>query len=122
MIERIDEMPPGTIGLRASGRLSKDDYVSGLEPALREGIESGELRLLFVLIDFDGVEPGAWLEDVKTGLRALARDHSAWRRLAFVTDVDWIVRAMRMFAWLVPGEVRMFEPAEVEEATRWVAG
>lgn len=47
MIARIDEMPTGTVGLRASGKLSKDDYTKVLEPALREGVESGELRLLF---------------------------------------------------------------------------
>jgi len=47
MIERIEEMPAGTIGLRASGKLSREDYQQVLEPALREGVESGELRLLF---------------------------------------------------------------------------
>jgi hypothetical protein len=26
MIERIDDMPAGTIGLRASGKLSREDY------------------------------------------------------------------------------------------------
>ena len=58
MIERIDEMPAGTIGLRASGKLSRDDYREVLEPALREGIDSGELRLLFVLESFDVLEAG----------------------------------------------------------------
>ena len=60
-------MSPGTVGLRAAGKLSKDDYVEVLEPALREGIEAGELRLLFVLTDFDGLELGAWPEDLKLG-------------------------------------------------------
>ena len=26
MVERIDDMPAGTIGLRASGKLTRDDY------------------------------------------------------------------------------------------------
>ena len=34
MIERIEGMPGGTIGLRASGKLSKADYTEVLEPAL----------------------------------------------------------------------------------------
>jgi hypothetical protein len=54
MVERIDDMPAQTIGLRASGKLSRDDYREALDPAIREGIETGELRLLFVLTDFDG--------------------------------------------------------------------
>lgn len=122
MIERIQDMPQGTIGLRASGKLSKADYRDALEPVLREAVESGELRLVFVLTDFHGLEPGAWIEDVKTGLKTWVRDHSAWRRFALVTDVEWVAKAMRMFTWLTPGEVMIYQLDGVEEAKRWVAG
>jgi hypothetical protein len=121
MIERIEEMPAGTIGLRASGKLTREDYQEVLEPALREGVESGELRLLFMMPDFDGLEPGAVIDDVQTGLRTWVRDHSAWKRFAFVTDVEWLARTMRAFAWLAPGEVRVCGMGELEEAKRWVA-
>jgi hypothetical protein len=122
MIERLDGMPDGTVGLRASGKLSKADYVEVLEPALREGVESGALRLVFVLTDFQGLEPGAWPEDVKAGLQAWVRDHSAWKRFALVTDVEWVAKAMRMFTWLTPGEVLVCEPGELERAKAWTAG
>jgi stage II sporulation SpoAA-like protein len=122
MIERIEDMPAGTIGLRACGELSVEDYRATLEPALREGIESGELRLLFVLTDFDGLGSGAWVEDMKTGMRAWVRDHSAWKRFALVTDVEWVAGAMRMFAWMAPGEVETFALAQEDEARTWVSG
>lgn len=122
MIERIEGMPAGTIGLRSSGELSKEDYVGVLGPALREGVDSGELRLLFVVADFDGAAPGAWVEDFKTGLDAWFRDRSAWTRFAFVTDVEWLAKAMRVFAWMVPGEAKVYGLADEEEARRWVAG
>jgi SpoIIAA-like len=122
MIEPIDDMPPGSIGLRASGKLSRDDYREVLEPALRRGVQSGELRLVFVLTDFHGLEPGAWIEDVKTGLRTWVRDHSAWRRFALVTDVEWVARAMHLFSWLTPGEVMVCPPEELEQAKSWVTG
>lgn len=121
MIERIQEMPSGVIGLRAEGKLSKDDYTGVLEPALQEGVDSGELRLVFVLDTFDGLEHGVWIEDMKTGLRAWVRDHAAWRRFALVTDVEWVAKAMRAFAWMAPGEVRTYALSEVEQATQWVA-
>ncbi len=122
MIERIEEMPAGTIGLRASGELTKEDYVELLEPALREGVESGELRLVFELTDFDGLGPGAWVEDAKTGMEAWVRNHSAWKRFALVTDVEWVAKAMRAFAWMAPGEVRVFDLGELDAAREWVAG
>ena len=122
MIERIEEMPAGTVGLRASGKLSRDDYRNVLEPALDEGVASGELRLLFILTDFDGLEHGAWIEDAKTGLNALVRNHAAWKRFALVTDAEWVAKAMRMFTWLTPGEVLVRDLGGLEEAKAWVAG
>jgi hypothetical protein len=122
MIERIEEMPAGTIGLRASGKLTREDYQQVLEPALKEGVESGELRLLFEMPDFDGLEPGAVIDDVETGLRTWVRDHSAWKRFAFVTDVEWLAKTMRAFAWMAPGEVRVFSLGELDVAREWVAG
>lgn len=122
MIERMEGMPAGTIGLRASGKLSREDYVEVLEPALREGVDSGELRLVFVLADFEGLEHGAWAEDMKTGLRTWVRDHSAWKRFALVTDVEWVAKAMRVFAWMAPGETRVFGLGEVDAARDWVSG
>lgn len=121
MIERIEGMPAGTIGLRASGELSVEDYRAVLEPAIREGVDSGELRLLFVLTDFDGLGSGAWVEDAKTGLQAWARDRSAWKRFALVSDVEWVVKATRLFAWMAPGEVEVFGFAQEDEARAWVA-
>lgn len=122
MIERIEGMPAETIGLRASGELSVEDYRGVLEPAIRAGVESGELRLLFVLTEFDGLGSGAWVEDMKTGLRAWAHDRSAWKRFALVTDVEWVAKAMRMFAWMAPGEAEVFGLAQEDEARAWVCG
>ena len=121
MIKRIEEMPAGAIGLEASGELTKDDYVQVLEPALREGVATGELRLVFVLADFQGLGSGAWVEDAKTGLEAWVRNHSAWKRFALVTDVEWVAKAMHAFAWLAPGEVRVFGRGELDAAREWVA-
>lgn len=122
MIELIDDMPAGAIGLRATGKLSKSDYVDVLEPTLGTAVESGEIRLVFVLTDFQGLEPGAWIEDAKTGLRTWVRDHSAWRRFALVTDVDWVAKAMRAFAWMTPGEVIVSDLSGLDDAKSWVAG
>jgi hypothetical protein len=120
MIERIDDVPAGVIGVRASGKLTKDEYETVLEPALNEAAESGEARVLFVLPDFDGLEPEAWLEDMKTGLGVELMNRAAWKKLAVVSGVDWIAKAMRLFAWAVPGELAVFEMDELDKAKEWV--
>jgi len=122
MVERIDDMPTGTIGFQASGKLTRADYREILEPVLREAVESGEIRMLFALTDFEGLEPGAWFDDVKTGLGLGFGHHSAWKRSAIVTDVEWVAKAYRLFAWMTPGEVMVYALEQLEEAKRWVAG
>jgi hypothetical protein len=120
MIELIDDMPPRTIGFRASGKLTLEDYRNVLEPGLREAVDSGEVRMVFVLKDFDGLEPRAWPEDVKTGLRLGFGHYSAWKRSAIVTDIDWIAKAFHLFAWITPGEFKVFELDDFDDAKEWV--
>jgi SpoIIAA-like len=121
MIERMEDVPSGVIGLRASGKLTRRDYQGVLEPALKEAIGSGEARVLFVLPDFDGLEPGAWTEDVKTGLAVEFQNRAAWKRFAFVTGVDWVAKAMGMFTWAMPGDLEVYEMDELDNAKAWVA-
>jgi len=122
MIERIEDMPAGTIGFRASGKLTRADYKDVLEPVLREAAESGEIRMVFEITDFKGLEPAAWYQDIKTGLGLGLGHHSAWKRSAIVTDVDWICKAFEFFAWVTPGEVMVWGPDQLEQAKAWAAG
>jgi hypothetical protein len=78
--------------------------------------------MLFELTGFDGLEPAAWFEDMKTGLGLGVGHHSAWRRSAIVTDVEWVAKAFRLFAWMTPGEVEVFGLDGLEDAKRWAAG
>lgn len=121
MVQRIENMPAGTIGFDASGKLTQSDYREVLEPTLREAAEAGEIRMLFRLTDFDGLEPAAWFDDFKTGLGLGLGHHSAWKRSAIVTDVEWVGKAFKLFAWMTPGEVEVFGLDQLDEAKSWVA-
>ena len=122
MIERMEGLPEGIVGLSASGKLAADDYREVLEPALKEAMASGEARVVFVLKEFEGLEPAAVPEDIKTGLSVEFAHRKEWKRLALVTDEDWVAKAMRMFAWHNPGEIRTFPLDGLDEAKEWVAG
>jgi SpoIIAA-like len=124
MIERLDDMPPGTIGFRASAEVTRGDYAQTLLPPLKEAIERGEsVRLLFQLgPDFQKFDPGALLADAQTGLTLGLRHLSAWKRTALVTDVDWVRRAVELLGWMTPGELRLFSHEKLDEAKAWVAG
>jgi hypothetical protein len=85
-------------------------------------MDSGEARVVFVLTDFEGLEPGAVPEDIQTGLGVELANRGNWKRLAVVTDVDWVGKAMRMFAWAMPGELAVYDDlGELEDAKGWAA-
>ena len=123
MVERMGDVPDGVIGLRGSGKLTKEDYTDVLEPALQEAMETGEARVVFVLASFDGLEADAVPEDIKTGRGVELRDRVNWKRFAVVTEISWVGRAMRMFAWAMPGELKVFNDLDrLDEAKSWAAG
>jgi hypothetical protein len=122
MIEQMEDMPTGTIGFTSSGKFTRDDYRQVLEPVLRKAAESGEIRMLFKLTNFEGLEPAAWFDDIKTGLGLGIGHHSAWKRSAIVTDVEWVGKAYQMFAWITPGEVKVYGLDQLEDAKSWVVG
>jgi hypothetical protein len=123
MLEPLEGMPEGTIGFRATGHVTGDEYRDVLLPAMREQAEAGEVRLLFAAgPGFERFEAGALAEDTKVGLTLGIGHHSAWRRCALVSDVEWMLKAFHAFAWMAPGEVRTFELDELEDAKAWVAG
>ena len=65
---------------------------------------------------------GGLIEDLKLGLGALIQHHSAFKRIAVVSDKDWVVHALHAFAWMVPGELKLFGLDELERAKEWAAG
>ncbi len=116
-------MPAGTIGFRATGRVSRDEYREHLLPAMRAAAQAGDVRMVFAIgPDFEKFEIGALAEDGKAGVTLGIGHPHAWTRTAVVTDVDWIARALHVFAWLTPGEVKLYDLDELEDAKAWVAG
>ena len=122
MVERIDGLPAGVIGYRATGKLTKDEYEALMAPIDELLDAGGPVNLLFVIDDgFSGLDLGAVWDDVKAGASVGLKHRSAWRKMAVVTEKDWIRNGAAAFAWLSPGELRVFDLAEEAEATAWLA-
>lgn len=122
MIEILPDMPDGVTGIRVSGRLRGED-LRAFAPTMDDAVKSGEIRIVEVIApDYEGFGPGGLREDLKLGFGALFRHHSAFRRVAVVSDKEWVAHAMHAFAWMVPGELAIFGLDELERATQWAAG
>jgi hypothetical protein len=122
MIEVLSDMPKGVTGIRVSGRLFGDD-LREFKPTMDEMLNTGEIRIVEVIAsDYEGFGRGGLIEDLKLGLGALFQHHSAFKRIAVVSDKDWVAHTLHALAWLVPGELAMFKLDEIERAKEWAAG
>jgi hypothetical protein len=117
MLIEIADLPSGVIGFEVSGKLESDDYRDTLQPALQAAAEAGEVRIVIVMAEFEGFSGGALWQDLKMGV-----EHwGAWKRIALVTDVEWMIHATQWFGWMTPGEMKQFAVAERDAAIAWAA-
>jgi SpoIIAA-like len=68
--------------------------------------------------DFDSYSPGAVWADAKLWVGNL----KGFKKVALVSDADWLENGVKAFHWLMPGEVKVFETDDVDDAKKWLAG
>jgi hypothetical protein len=123
MIERLEGMPEGTIGFEFAGDVTGEEYREVLESPLEQAVEAGDVRLLLrTAADFDGLKLGARIEDAKANIRLGLAHRKAWKRVAIVTDSDWLRSSFQLWSHFVPVEMKIFAAAEASDARTWVAG
>ena len=119
MLQPIAALPEGVLGFEASGEIQPSDYRDTLMPAVRDVWERGdEIRIVLVFERWSGMSSGAVWEDLKVGMKHLTK----WKRIALVTDLDWMITVTSLFGWMTPGELKRFPVAERDRAIAWVAG
>ena len=118
MIKELADLPPGVIGFEISGTVHADDYRDVVLPVVQRAYASDEFRFVIVIPEFRGISGGALWQDLKVGVEHL----HAWKRIAVVTDIDWVRHGTALFGWITPGAVKVFPLAQRDEAIAWVGG
>jgi hypothetical protein len=119
MLERVLDLPAGIYGIRAAGKVSKEDYDRVVAPLLEEARREGRrIRFLYHFApEFTGFTPGGAWEDAEIGLRYLR----LFERCAIVSDKEWILSATRAIGSLLPCPVKVFREAERDDAVAWLS-
>lgn len=122
MIESISKMPDGTFAFRVRGDITPTDYTDIVLPPLRQAVaDGGRLRVLVAVGPEFREEAGAVWAGFKADIELGVHHRSAWERVAVVSDIGWVLQATKLFAWMMPGEVRTFAEKQLREAMDWVA-
>jgi len=119
MLERMKDLPNGIDGLKAVGKISKEDYEQVCVPIMEEARREGRrLRFLYQLgPEFEGFTPGAAWEDAKIGFQSMR----LFDGCAIVTDVGWIRESTRLMSFFMPCPARVFGNQELGNAVAWLA-
>jgi hypothetical protein len=117
----MSDMPAGTIGFRVSGDLTADDLEQTLEPALRTAAKDGSVHMLHLLEDGLHLHPSALERSAESGLSLGIAPGEGWSRWAIVTDVESVRIGIHLIGLLIPGELRLFGKAELDDARLWLS-
>ncbi len=118
MIEPMENLPDAVLGFRADGQITASDYTDVLKPAIDAVLQRGaDVRIVLEFGEWSGMSGGAMWEDLKMGIERFTK----WKRIALVTDIDWMRHATDLFGWMTPGDVKTFALAEHDAAVAWAA-
>jgi hypothetical protein len=124
LIERIEDVPVGTVGFRLDGDLTDADYRDVLTPGLREAAAQGEVRLLMVgAKGFDLGSLKARFEEARGDPDLDLGHRKDWRRVAIVADANFMLRrSFPLFSRVIPVEMKHFGLGDEAEAKAWLTG
>lgn len=118
MIKVLEGLPHGTLGLEAVGKVTEDEFRKVLVPEVEAALDRGDTRLLYVFADdFESFSSQAVWAQVKS----FGAYRKGWAKVAVVCDEDWLERGAKMFDWLMPGDLRVFDDDDLREARAWLA-
>jgi hypothetical protein len=117
MIHYSTEPGSPVVEIAVEGRITDAELKASIE-RMRDDLErNGKSRVIEVIQNFTGMEPQALWTDVKLGV-PLANKVS---RVAVVADQAWIRAATHLGRFFTSAELKVFEPAQLEEARAWIA-
>jgi len=118
MIEVLPESAGNVLGVKATGKLTDEDYKKVFIPALERMLkEYGSVKALFYMDpDFKGWDLRALWDDAKFGVK----HKDDFEKIAVVGGKKWIDWAVKLDAAFIKGEVKTYSDAELAQAWDWV--
>jgi hypothetical protein len=117
-IERIEEERASLLAFRIDGRIERDDIEAMAREVLAAFEERGEVDMLILLEDWDGISAGAILSRERVEAQVSAVRHV--RKYAVVGPPDWAAALINGFDRILPVDARTFEAGDEAAARAWL--
>jgi hypothetical protein len=114
MIELIEGLPKNVVGIVATGRVTMQDCLDVLVPAIKRCRKRHDkIRLYY---EINSRFPGSAWDDLDLGLEHA----SCCERVAIVTDIGWVRLTVKAVRFLIPSKIRVFPTILAEEGRAWI--
>lgn len=115
-MDQISHEQENIVRVEVSGTLTGEDYQK-LIPAWEAAIARfGKIRLLFIMRDFHGWQPGAAWDDFR-----FDRQHGPnVQKVGMVGEKKWQEWISKLGALFAGTTVRYFDIADLDKAKRWI--
>ena len=118
MIEILPKSHDNILGIKASGKITAEDYEKILIPKINDILsEHATARFLYYISDeFEGFEVAAMWDDAKYA----AAHNAQFDKVAIVGGPKWIEWTSKLAALFIKAEVKEFGEDQLDEAWSWV--
>ena len=118
MIKPIENLPGNIIGFRYEGEVTSEDYKTVLYPAVEAALKkTKDLKMLVEITEsFAKFTLHAAWDDAAVAFKYF-RD---WKKIAFLSDKDWLNHTIKALSFLTPGQLRTFSANQTEDAINWL--
>ena len=116
MLSYAEDTENKIVELTIDGLIKKDEFDEVSKKLEQRMNDWGPLRVLKRVDSFKGIEPSALLKDLQFAFKHF-RDV---KKVAIVTDKEWVEKLAEMTKFLSPCEVRCFENEDIDKARVWL--
>jgi hypothetical protein len=119
MLTILHDLPPHVVGIKATGKVTKEECDRVMIPAI-DGLvaRTGKINyLLLIETDVSNFTLGALMDDLAIGVKHFNR----WNKIAVVTDQKSVERFSDVFGMIAPGQSKGFAMEELVQAKTWIS-
>ena len=118
MLREIMNLQTNVIGVAATGTVTAKDYEDIMIPIIEEKLKTyPKIKFLYYIdAEFENYELKAMFDDAKLGIKYF----NALEKIAVVSDLNWIKNGVQAFGFMMPGEVKVFDIANLDNAKEWI--
>jgi hypothetical protein len=119
MLEVIHDVPAGALGIRATGKVTANDYLNVVFPAFEfYAKRTNSFKYLMLLeTDVSNFAIDAWLNDMVLGFQYFTK----WNKVAIVSNQPGVITFTNTVGKLAPGEYKGFTLSQLVQAKEWLA-